>query len=777
MSNARLPTLDWQVVLNRASPAGHAGWDRVRVAQLRELRRALKVAAIGQTLNAVLLAIVLRGSVPSIQLTLWLLGLGFLILTGALVGRRRIADTPAASRQALDRASHISVLYGFAWAVPAFIFFPAALPHDQLAICLVTASMMAGAAFVFTATPAAAAGYILVMGAATTKMLGYTESTLLLTLGPIYTVGLLFAVLGNGRAFMRRRMVDLALEERSDTISLLLKEYESSDADWLWETDADLRFRNVSPRFARALGLDAGEIEAMTLDALLSQDAHEGGSSGEIGTAVAGLAAHSGFADLLIAAPHPDGARCIQLSARPRFGPRGGFLGYRGVGSDVTETQQAARRIAHMARHDPLTGLPNRLQLLEALGTALSRARDADRLCAILLIDLDRFKNVNDTLGHVAGDHLLQQVTQRLAPVLAPGMTLGRLGGDEFALVIPDAIDAAAIERLCVDIVETMKQPFLYLDQHLFVGASIGAALGPQDGESVEDMMRSADLALHRAKADGGGDVYFYERGLHEQAEERRQIELSLRTALDARELALVYQPVVEAGTGRIHGFEALLRWQNARLGEVSPAKFVAIAEETGLIGRIGEWALRNALAEAASWPGDINVAVNISPVQLHEPGFMLTLISALSQSGLDPHRLELEITETVFLQLTPLTQKVLHQIRALGIRLAIDDFGTGYSSLAYVRDSRFDTIKVDRSFIAAVCADDPGSSAIVRAIVAMAGSLSMDTVAEGVETGEQLAAVRAFGCTRVQGFVFARPCTAAEARKLLTANHGRIAA
>jgi diguanylate cyclase (GGDEF)-like protein len=443
-------------------------------------------------------------------------------------------------------------------------------------------------------------------------------------------------------------------------------------------------------------------------------------------------------------------------------------MGYHGVGSDVTQARQAAERIEHMARHDALTGLPNRLLLIEALGEGLDRAMAEDGACAVLLLDLDRFKTVNDSIGHVAGDHLLQQVSSRFGGLIREGMTAGRLGGDEFAVVIPAAGPAPEVERLARDIIDAMRQPFIYEGQHLFVGASIGIALGPCDGNSVEELIRNADLALYRAKDEGGNGVQFYEPGLHAAAEERRRLELAMRSALDQGEFSLAYQPVVDAGTSRVEGFEALLRWTNPELGSIPPAKLIPIAEETGLLGRIGEWVLRSACAEAAAWPAGARLSVNVSPCQLQEPGFMLTLISALSQSGLDPQRLELEITETVFLNVTPLTRKVLQQIRTLGVRLAIDDFGTGYSSLGYLKKGNFDTLKIDRSFIASVSPADQESTAIVRAVVALAGSLGMTTVAEGVETQEQLDIVRALGCEKVQGYIFSDPLPAAEARSLL---------
>jgi diguanylate cyclase (GGDEF)-like protein len=779
MSEVPLPKVDWPVVFNRANPPGWKGWGRVRAAQITELRRAAKIAAWGQSFNALLLAAVTFGSVEPLPLALWLGAMSMLLLlTAREIGFSRQREIHSVSRKLVDKAAYYAAAYGGLWSIPALFFFPEATHPQQLAICLVMAGMMAGAAFLFAAVPPAAAAYVFVVGAAVTGMLSHAMATITTLIGAVYTVGLLVIIYGSGAAFMRRRCMELALEERSETVSLLLRDYETSDADWLWQTNRNLAFQNVSGRFARAIGYSVRELEGTSiLDVLDKGCRADPRAFTSFETIAAAMEDRAPFTEQLVPIEGAEGPRCIELSARPRFNSQGRFIGYRGVGSDVTEARAAADRITHMARHDALTGLPNRMQLLEALGDALDAARVTNGRCAVLLLDLDRFKSVNDSLGHVAGDHLLRQVSARLEPILSDEITAGRLGGDEFALVIPRAGDADAICALCRDVIEALKRPFVYNDQHLFVGASIGVAIGPIDGDCVEDLIRNADLALYRSKGKGGNDICFYEPGLHADAEERRLIELAMRTALDNGELSLVYQPVIDAAANEVRSCEALLRWTNPQLGCIPPAKFVPIAEETGLIGRIGEWVLRTALAEVAHWPANVSVAVNISPIQLQEPNFVLSVVSALSQGGLDAHRVELEITETVFLHINPMIQKMLQQIQALGVRLAIDDFGTGYSSLSYLRDSNFDTVKIDRSFVQAVTRDNPESSAIVKAVMALAGSLGMATVAEGVETEEQLEIVRSLGCDLIQGYIFSDPLPSASVRSLLNRPNARAAA
>ena len=779
MTEKSLPKLDWRVVFNRRAPTGSRGWGRVRAAQLHEMGRAMRIAAWGQTFNALLIVYMMAGRAPAIHIGLWLLSLALLMHYIARhrskLGDRQIHSVP---RRTLNRAAYHSVFFGLVWAFPARHFFEYATHGQQLGICMITATMMAGAAFIFAPAAAAAAPYVLIMGVAATRMLMTSDSLLITAIGPAYTAALLAMVVINGRAFMQRKCLDLALEEREETVSLLLREFESSDADWLWHTDAQFGFRNVSPRFARAIGRSVDELEGMSLlDLLKGVPATDQSIRRSLAAARAALTRHKSVAELVIPVQAGDAVRSIEVSARAVFNSSGRFTGYQGVGSDVTATREAADRIAHMARHDALTGLPNRLQLLENLESALADAKDGEAQCAVLLVDLDRFKTINDSLGHVAGDHLLQQVSRCFETVISDEMTAGRLGGDEFAIVVPVVESREELGQLCLALVGALQGPFLYRQQRLFVGASIGVAIGPDDGTTVEELIRNADLALYRAKAGSGNDIRFFEPGFHALAEERRKIELALHDAVDRGEFTLNYQPVVEAGSLEIKSFEALLRWHNPELGQIAPDKFIPIAEETGMLGRIGEWVLRTACREAATWPRDISIAVNVSPRQLRDPGFIVTLVSALTQAGLEPQRLELEVTETVFLELTDTTQKVLEQIQSLGVRLAMDDFGTGYSSLGYLRQAHFDTLKIDRSFVQSMSANDPESTAIIRAVVALAGSLGMKTVAEGVATDEQLELVRSLGCDLIQGYIFSRPVVGSTAKSMLGEARNRAAA
>jgi diguanylate cyclase (GGDEF)-like protein/PAS domain S-box-containing protein len=575
------------------------------------------------------------------------------------------------------------------------------------------------------------------------------------------------ALITASRDLILFELIGRKAEERGETVSLLLREFEDTSADWLWQIDNNRRVTRASPRFAHAVGQEAETLEGMSVLQVL---AGELWTTGKFPPAMHELAnklnRKESFSALMVPVTIDGRERWWELSASPTFDANGGFSGFRGVGSDVTEQRTSADRIAHLARFDGLTGLPNRLFINETLAGALEQAATWRRRCAFLMIDLDRFKAVNDTLGHPIGDRLLAQVASRLKQMCGDNIIGGRLGGDEFGVVLREVEDVEMVERIGKRIIDVISRPY-EIDQHtLYVGASIGYAIGPRDGATVEALTRNADLALYRSKDRGGNVCNSYEPTLHDQARERRDIEIELRSALSRNEFEVHYQPVVGAD-GSVDGFEALLRWNSKKLGSVSPVRFIPVAEDTRLIGPIGEWVLRTACEEATRWPTSTKVAVNVSAEQLSSPGFVASVVSALAQSGLPPRRLELEVTESVFLREVSGAMATLDQVRGLGVRLSLDDFGTGYSSLGYLRMGQFSTIKVDRSFVQGALKGARESIAIIRAVVALADSLEMSTTAEGVETQEEADAIIALGCKKLQGYHFGRPMCATDARQI----------
>ena len=445
--------------------------------------------------------------------------------------------------------------------------------------------------------------------------------------------------------------------------------------------------------------------------------------------------------------------------------------------ADITERRRAAEEAAYLARHDALTGLSNRADFRACLTSAIEAGRPGGSPLAVCCVDLDLFKGVNDTYGHPTGDRLLRVVAQRLRDGLGERDFAARIGGDEFAVVLdaaaaPDAIDATAAQ-----LIDTLSQPYLIDGIEVTIGASVGVALFPADGAGADELIKNADLALYQAKSEGRGRHRFFQQDLQRAALERRALAADLRGALAERQLEVHYQPLVDISGRRVTGFEALLRWRHPTRGMIGPNDFIPIAEANGLIVPIGEWVLRTACADAANWPQEIAVAVNLSAVQFGAANLTQTVISALAQSGLAPQRLELEITESALLADTAATAATLRALRRFGVRIALDDFGTGYSSLSHLRGFPFDKIKIDRSFVKDL-AERPDCTAIVTAISSLARSLGIATTAEGVETAAQLDFLRAQGCTQAQGFLFSPARPSADLAALLgRINAGEMAA
>jgi diguanylate cyclase (GGDEF)-like protein/PAS domain S-box-containing protein len=460
----------------------------------------------------------------------------------------------------------------------------------------------------------------------------------------------------------------------------------------------------------------------------------------------------------------------LTFGRRVTFDGRDGYLV---AVVDITERRKAEARVAYMAHHDGLTDLPNREFYQERLRQALNEAQAGPKRVAVLCIDLDLFKNVNDSFGHPMGDRLLRLVADRLRSQVRGNHLAARLGGDEFAVILASDVSPNEVSDFSTRLIEVLSASYDIDGIEVVIGASIGIALAPSDGSSSEELMRNADMALYRAKSDGGGVHRFFEREMDRAAQKRRDMEVDLRRAFANGEFELHYQPLVDIGANKISGFESLLRWQHSEKGMISPAEFIPIAEDIGLIVPLGEWVLREACMEATKWPGDVKVAVNLSALQFRSRNLVQAVISALAHSGLSPLRLELEITESVFLAETEANLAILHQLRELGVRISMDDFGTGYSSLSYLRSFPFDKIKIDRSFVKDL-ADRPDCVAIVRAISGLGRSLKITTTAEGVETVDQLDWLRNEGCDEVQGFLFSAAKPAGEIAALFSEFEGR---
>jgi diguanylate cyclase (GGDEF)-like protein len=457
--------------------------------------------------------------------------------------------------------------------------------------------------------------------------------------------------------------------------------------------------------------------------------------------------------------------RLICVTRQPM--PGGGWVA---THVDVTEQRRSEAKIIHMAQHDALTELPNRVRLRVRMDHALAITREGGSGLAVLMLDLDRFKEVNDTLGHPTGDKLLQAVAARLLECVRETALIARLGGDEFAVI--DYVTNPVVEAtaLAEKISHALCEPFDLGDHQVSIGTSIGIAIAPRDGTNPDEIMKSADLALYSAKSGGRGSFRFFEPELDQLMRARRDLERDMRDALASGGFELHYQPIIDVASGEPSGFEALLRWHHPQRGLVMPAEFIPLAEETGLIVPLGEWVLRAGCAEAAKWPADLRIAINLSPAQFRSKELVSIIVGALANSGIAPQRLELEVTETVTMHDSETVFAALGQLRRLGVRIALDDFGTGYSSLSLLQKFPFDKIKIDRSFVSALLDTKEESRLIARAVVRFAVSLGRTTTAEGVETKEQLEILHAEACTEMQGYYLGRPMDGAKVLTMLRA-------
>ena len=570
------------------------------------------------------------------------------------------------------------------------------------------------------------------------------------------------------RSFIATGRKRLRVEAQARKSQHFVEEFESSGRGWFWETDPAGTLSYVSRQLAEDFECEPEELLGRQFTDLLSVETETADSVEERKTLGFHLSARFPFSDVVVRPASQEDVHW-SLSGNPIFDERGRFLGFRGIGTDLTEQRRSEQEISRLARFDSLTGLPNRAMMRQTLDEALRNAAHRQKGCSLFMIDLDRFKNVNDTLGHPIGDALLRQVADRLKSVMGNHGKVGRLGGDEFQAVFPGTVDIGLLESLSRTLIEQVSRPYTIEGHKVTIGASVGIAIGDPGRASADAMVRNADLALYAAKAAGRGKHRLYEPSMHSEAADRQLMENDLRQAIERGELAVHYQPIVRAAGEEISGFESLVRWQHPTRGAVSPAKFIPLAEEAGLIAEIGEWVLRTALEEAAHWPDHIRVAVNLSPLQFNDPAVVEMISNHLLETGVRADRLELEITEGVFLAEGESTDEIFAKLKALGVRLALDDFGTGYSSLGYLKKAPFDKIKIDQSFVRGAASTTQRNAAIIRAIVSLADTLGMDTCAEGVETHDDLQLIRDLGVSMVQGYIFGKPTDAASARELAT--------
>ena len=542
----------------------------------------------------------------------------------------------------------------------------------------------------------------------------------------------------------------------------LMEDFENTGLGWFWATDEQGHLTYLSRNAAEQLGAGETNLMGQKLVSLFTLDPD--GDLDEVQRPLAFLlSARQSIANLPVRVATESHEVWWRISGKPVLNAAGVFQGYRGSANDITALRKAQIDASRAAQYDPLTGLSNRHRMTKRLTATLNAYRTAKRSCALMMLDLDRFKQVNDTLGHPAGDELLKQVAQRLETIIGNKGEIGRPGGDEFQIMLPDMDDRGTLGDLGSRVIQMVSQPYSIDGSRAIIGTSVGIAIAPYDGLDTEELVSAADLALYAAKGGGRGQFRFYSSELKDGANLRRQIEEDLRDALASDAIDLHYQPLVRAASHTASGFEALMRWNHPERGWISPAQFIPVAEDTGMIRELGEWALMRGCRDAAAWPGDLRVAINVSAVQFAADDLPRIVERALKTSGLAPDRLELEITESIFLGDPHATRIMFRDLKAIGVRLALDDFGTGYSSLGYLKNAPFDKIKIDQSFVRGATEEGNNNAAIITAIVSLAEALDMETVAEGVEALDELSLVSGLGASHIQGFVFAGALCQAE--------------
>jgi diguanylate cyclase (GGDEF)-like protein len=541
----------------------------------------------------------------------------------------------------------------------------------------------------------------------------------------------------------------------------LLDDFERAGIGWLWATDSEARLVYLSENAVENLDRPVEDVLAKPLVSLFETDP-DGAGGMPTRPLNFQLTAKNKINDLIVRvnagrSRHEGRQIWWMVSGHPKFDAAGNFQGYRGSAKDVTVEYQRQLEDSRMAEFDSLTGLANRHRMTKRIESILAAYKSTNRACALVMLDLDRFKQVNDTLGHMAGDNLLKQAAERIERVVGQRGEVGRLGGDEFQIILPDLDDRGKLGELANKIIQVVSQPYVLEDKHATIGTSVGIAIAPYDGSHKDDLIHNADLALYAAKNGGRGQFRFFSADLKDEAEERALIEEELRDALSREELELHYQPIVRTEDNMVVVFEALMRWTNPERGPIGPNVFIPIAEESDLIFKLGTWALQRACHDAMQWPRSVRVAVNVSAAQFAHSELVEIVTDALQKSGLEPDRLELELTESVFMGDSETIAETFRTLKAIGVRLALDDFGTGYSSLSYLRSAPFDKLKVDRSFVDSCTLKDQNSDKIIAAIIGLSEALGMEVTVEGVEAFDQLDLVKAKGAKLIQGWIYSK--------------------
>ena len=707
---------------------------------------------LANLINASVVWLSFHDTSAGMYLSIWISGIAIICAAAVLANKvRRFRHRGlATSRRLLKEYTVAAAIAGLLWAAVPIMVMNVTDSYGQMILGVILAGTMFTGAFLMSRIPRAAFAFIVPIALGLVVEMQFQQNpkylyASILTL--VYVAVLILAIRWSHRQFVRQSVNEAAVKDQSQLIGLLLRDFEESTSDWLWQTDPQGVLVDI-PLVFEGAEHDNGYL---TLGSPLVSHFEADESTKVLNTS---LMRRQGFRDIAMQLKDTDEDRWLSLTGKPIF-DKGVFRGFRGVASDITQSKEIEDRIAFMAHYDGLTGLPNRMNMQERLEKALRKQDTKDVQRALVWLDLDNFKWVNDTLGHPAGDELLQHVSGRLNELSADQDTVARISGDEFAMIVerPSMDD---LELFFDELTERLSEPYDLWGSTANCSASVGVRMFDPHTKDARTMLKHADLALYQAKKLGKSSWCLFTPALDERARAHLQIEADLHSALERNEFQLYFQPQVDAHTHEMVGCEALLRWIHPERGLVYPGEFIEHAEDNGLITRIGDWVIRAALAEARRLPNHIKVSVNISPLQIHSSNLMTTIVNAIAANKTDPRRLELEITESVLMSDTTFTLKRLHKLKEIGVGIALDDFGTGYSSLSYLRSFPFDKIKIDKSFVRDI-ENQSDSRAITQATIALAHSLGMRCTAEGVETRFQADFLRDIGCQELQGFFISR--------------------
>ena len=717
--------------------------------------------AAANIVAALLMAANLGGTVSAAWLLPWVSAVGALNL--AAMQLARIQSVTCVGRSGRRVPTWLMVVDVSAraalWISLPLSFFHVLDPGTQVIAASLMAGLGVGALGLVVVPPCATAWMVaFTVGVGGVLLLGRHTMPFQHMSSIVFTLGVAISgVLTVARWAFHQLKTNADVGTQSESASLLLQEYEQRGVGWLWQVDGDNRVTYISSRMSALLGKPASQLIGHSLPALL-------GGHAELGKV---LLERQAFNSLEMELTTARGPRWISIAGDPIIDTAGRFEGFRGVGSDITEIRQTQERLTHLANVDVLSGLPNRGRVRQLLGDALRSATSGNVPCAIMFLDLDGFKPVNDTFGHPKGDAVLRAVAKRLVDEVGTDGHVGRMGGDEFAIVLTDAQSRKKVEQLADRIIVAIKEPYQIDQTEIRIGVSIGCAFGPIDGATVDDLILKADLALYQAKDAGRGVARYFSSELQSEQEDRVRLEGDLRAAIASKQFHLNFQPLINAKTQKLIGFEALIRWNHPQRGLVPPNVFIPVAEESGLMPTIGEWVIDEACRSAATWPEPITVALNISPKQIVQPNLPNLVSEALARYKITGTRIELEVTEGVFLGDNGATLDVLKRLRALGVGIALDDFGTGYSSIGYLNKAVFHKLKIDGSFVREA-GSRPENVAIIQSIVQLAKSFRMSVTAEGVETAEDFQRMRDLGCDTIQGYLFGKPLSYERANQMV---------